>query len=140
MKSGWFGPATSAAEEPGSALLLALSLEWAVERQLLRQCTETRLPSVRGWEKNHGMVWVGRDLINYPVPTPCHAQGPLLPAHGAPNPIQPGLECFQRGDTHSFSGQPMPGPHHPHGEEREEQNSCHRSWVEGGEQEARLCV
>jgi len=40
---------------------------------------------------------------------PCHGQGHLPPAQGAPSPVQPGLgHCI-----HSFSGQPVPGLHHP---------------------------
>jgi len=49
--------------------------------------------------------------------TPCHGQGPLPPDHVAQSSIQPGLEPCQGGGSHSFSGQPGPGPHHPHGEE-----------------------
>jgi len=36
---------------------------------------------------------------------------------GAQSSIQPGLEHFQRGGIHSFSGQPVPAFYHPHGEE-----------------------
>ncbi|KAK4818440.1 hypothetical protein QYF61_013127 [Mycteria americana] len=32
----------------------------------------------------------------------------------AQSPIQPGLEHFQGWGIHSFSGQPVPVPHHPH--------------------------
>jgi len=67
--------------------------------------------------QDHGMVWVGRDLTDHPVPPPRHGQGPLPPAQGAPSPIQPGLEPCQGGGSHSFSGQPGPGPHHPQREE-----------------------
>jgi len=48
---------------------------------------------------------------------PCHGQGPLLPAQGAQSSIQPGLEPCQGGGSHSFSGQPGPGPHCPQSEE-----------------------
>ena len=48
---------------------------------------------------------------------PCHEQGHLPPAQGAQSSIQPGLEHCQGGGSHSFSGQPGPGPHYPHGEE-----------------------
>ena len=48
---------------------------------------------------------------------PCHEQGHLPPAQGAQSSIQPGLERCQGGGSHSFSGQPGPGFHHPHGEE-----------------------
>ena len=43
----------------------------------------------------------------------CREQGPLPPAQGAPSPIQPGLEPCHGGGSHSFSGKPGPGPHHP---------------------------
>ncbi|KAK4807117.1 hypothetical protein QYF61_018458 [Mycteria americana] len=33
----------------------------------------------------------------------------------AQSPVQPGLEHFQGGGIHSFCGQPVPVPHHPHG-------------------------
>jgi len=48
---------------------------------------------------------------------PCHRQGRLLPDQAAPSPIQPGLELCQGGGTHSFSGQPVLGSHHPHHKE-----------------------
>jgi len=48
------------------------------------------------------MVWVGRDLKDHLVPTPL----PLDQV--AHSPIQPGLEHFQGGGSHSFSGQPGP--------------------------------
>jgi len=67
--------------------------------------------------QNHRLVWVGRDLTDHPVPPPCPGQGPLPPEQGAPSPAQPGLEPCQGGGSHSFSGQPGPGPHHPHREE-----------------------
>ncbi|KFO59395.1 V-type proton ATPase 116 kDa subunit a isoform 2, partial [Corvus brachyrhynchos] len=35
----------------------------------------------------------------------------------APSPVQPGLGHFQGWGSHSFSGQPVPGPPHPHREE-----------------------
>jgi len=47
-------------------------------------------------------------------PTPCHAQGHLQPDQVALSPVQPGLECFQGWGIDHLSGQPMPGPHHPH--------------------------
>jgi len=62
------------------------------------------------------MVWVGRDLEGHLVPPPCHEQGPLPPPQGAQSPIHPGLEPCQGGGSHSFSGQPGPGPHHPRSE------------------------
>ena len=58
--------------------------------------------------QNCGMVWVGRDLKDHLVPTPCHGQGHLPPDQVAQSPSKPGLEHFQGGDIHSFSGQPGP--------------------------------
>jgi len=48
---------------------------------------------------------------------PCHEHGHLPLDQVAQSSIQPGLEHCQGGGTHSFSGQPVPVPHHPHGEE-----------------------
>jgi len=48
---------------------------------------------------------------------PCHDQGHLPLDQVAQNPIQPGLEHFLGGGSHSFSGQPVPASHHPHSEE-----------------------
>jgi len=48
---------------------------------------------------------------------PCHEQGHLPPDQAAQSSIQPGLEHCQGGGSHSFSGQPGPVFHHPHGEE-----------------------
>ena len=66
---------------------------------------------------NHRMVWVGKDLKDHLVPPPCHGQGHLPLAQVAQSPVQPGLEPFQGGGSHSFSGQPVPVSHHPHREE-----------------------
>uniref|UniRef100_A0A672VD10 BHLH domain-containing protein n=1 Tax=Strigops habroptila TaxID=2489341 RepID=A0A672VD10_STRHB len=63
----------------------------------------------------HRMVWVGRHLKAHPVPTPCHKQGHLPLAQAAPSPcVQPGPEHCQGWGSHSFSGHPVPAPHHPH--------------------------
>jgi len=60
------------------------------------------------------MVGVGRDLIDHLLPT-------SMPWAGTPSttqsPIQPGPEHFQGWGIHSFSGQPVPAPHHPHHKE-----------------------
>ena len=53
------------------------------------------------------MVWVGRDLKDHLVPTPCHGQRHLPLDQGAQSPIQPGLEHCQGWGTHSCSGQPV---------------------------------
>jgi len=44
---------------------------------------------------------------------PCHLPSDQL----AQSPGQPGLEHFQGGVSHHFSGQPAPVFHHPYGEE-----------------------
>ncbi|XP_053936163.1 N-acetylglucosamine-1-phosphodiester alpha-N-acetylglucosaminidase isoform X2 [Cuculus canorus] len=44
-------------------------------------------------------------------PTPCHGQGHLTLDQ---SPIQPGLEHLQGRGSHHCSGQPGPGPPHPH--------------------------
>jgi len=48
---------------------------------------------------------------------PCHEQGHLPPDQVAQSSVQLGLEHCQGGSSHGFSGQPVPGPHHPHSEE-----------------------
>jgi len=48
---------------------------------------------------------------------PCRGQGHLALDLVAQRCIQPGPEHFQGGGIHNFSGQSVPGPHHPHGEE-----------------------
>jgi len=40
------------------------------------------------------MVWVGRDLTDHLVPTPCHGQGPLPPAKVAHNPVLSNLALY----------------------------------------------
>jgi len=63
------------------------------------------------------VLWAGRDLIDHLVPTPLLGQGHLPLDQVAQRAVQPALECVQGGGIHSSSGQPVPGPHHPHGEE-----------------------
>ena len=65
------------------------------------------------------MEWFGSEgtLKTIWFQPPCHQQGHLPPAQVAQSSIQPGLEPCQGRGSHSFSGQPGPGPHHPHGEE-----------------------
>ncbi|KAK4821027.1 hypothetical protein QYF61_012113 [Mycteria americana] len=70
------------------------------------ECCHGDLCGVGG--HNHRMVWVGRDLTDHPVPTPCHGQGHLPPDQVAQSPIQPGLEHCQGWGIRSFSGQPVP--------------------------------
>jgi len=66
---------------------------------------------------NHRMVWVGSDLKDHLVQPPCLEQGHLPLDQVAQGSIQPGLEHFQGGGIHSFSGQPVPVFLHPHDEE-----------------------
>jgi len=47
----------------------------------------------------------------------CHEQGHLLLDQVAHSSIQLGLEHIEGGGIRSFSGQPVPVFHHPHGEE-----------------------
>jgi len=44
----------------------------------------------------------------------CSEQGHLQLDQVTQSPIQPGLESFQGWGLHYFSGQPVPGFHHPH--------------------------
>jgi len=46
---------------------------------------------------------------------PCSEQGHLQLDQVAQSPVQPGLEHFQGGGSHNFSGEPVPVFHHPHG-------------------------
>ena len=61
----------------------------------------------------NGVDWRGLHL----VPTPRPGQGCHSAGEAAQGPIQPGTEHLQRWGTHSFSGQPVPLPHHLHSEE-----------------------
>ena len=45
----------------------------------------------------HRMLWVGRDLEDPSVPPPCHGQGPLPPAQGAPSPDNLALNPAREG-------------------------------------------
>ena len=70
------------------------------------------------WLLNPRMLCVGRDLKDHLVSTPYHEQRLLSLVKITPSLIQPGLEHFQGSrDSHSFSGQPLPEPSHPHREE-----------------------
>jgi len=50
--------------------------------------------------QNHRMVWVGRDLIDRPVPTLLLWAGHLSLDQVAQSPVQPGLEHFQGQGIH----------------------------------------
>ena len=65
----------------------------------------------------HRMVWVGRDLIDHLVPTPCHGQRHLPLDQVAQSLIQPGLEHSQGEGIYNFSEQPVPVSHHPQSKE-----------------------
>ena len=64
-------------------------------------------PSITEWFRFGGTL---QTILFQP---PCPGQGPLPPAQVAQSPVQPGLEHCQGGGSHSFSGQPGPGPRHP---------------------------
>jgi len=49
------------------------------------------------------MAWVGRDLKDHPIPTPCHWQGCHPPGEAAQGPIQPGCDCLQGWGSLSLS-------------------------------------
>ncbi|XP_039554546.1 uncharacterized protein LOC120497316 isoform X1 [Passer montanus] len=52
----------------------------------------TRHKNVPGEPRNPRLVWVGRDLKDHLIPTPCHGQGHLPLSQAAPSPsVQPGL-------------------------------------------------
>jgi len=63
------------------------------------------------------MVCVGRDLKDVSFQPPCHGHAHFPLEQVAQSLIQPGLGHCQGEGSHSFSGQPGPGPHHPHSEE-----------------------
>ena len=72
------------------------------------------------WVENHRITgWLGLEgtlkLIQFQPP--CHGQGHLPLDQVAQSPVQPGVEHCQGGCSHSFSGQPVPVPHHPHSED-----------------------
>jgi len=63
---------------------------------------------------NHRTIeWIGLEgtLKIIWFQSPCHGQGHLPLDQGAQSSIQPGLEHFQGGGSHSFSGKPVPAPH-----------------------------
>ena len=70
--------------------------------------------------RNHRIIeWFGLEgtLKIIWFQPPCHQQGHLPPDQVAQSSVQPGLEPCQGGGSHSCSGQPGPGFHHPHREE-----------------------
>ena len=100
---------------------------------LMRNCTPFNLITrhVRSW-RQHSLSsrssgpssyriidWFGLEatLKIIQFQSPCHEQGHLPLDQVAQSSIQPGLEHCQEGGSHSFSGQPVPVPHHPQGEE-----------------------
>jgi len=71
--------------------------------------------------QQHGKIieWFGLEgtLKTTKFQCPCHGQGHLPLDQVAKSLIQPGLEHCQGWGIHSFSGQPVPVPHHPHNKE-----------------------
>ena len=73
--------------------------------------------TAKGNSQNHGIIeWFGLDetLKITSFQPPCHGQEHLPLDQVAERPIEPGPEHCQGGGSHSFSGQPVPVPHHPH--------------------------
>lgn len=68
---------------------------------------------------DHGsrMVWVERDLKDHLVLTPLPRQARFPLDQVAQSSMQPGLEHLQEWGIHSFSGQSIPVPQHPHSKE-----------------------
>ena len=66
---------------------------------------------------NHRIIeWFGLEgtlKITWIQP-PCHEQGHLPLDQVAQSPIQPGLQHFQGGGIHSFSGQHLSVPYNTH--------------------------
>ena len=69
--------------------------------------------------QNRIIEWFGleRTFRGHLAQPPCHGQGYLPLDQVAQRPIQAGLEQLPGGSNHSFSGQPVPVPHKPHGKE-----------------------
>ena len=78
---------------------------------------ERRIVGFEVISENPSTVCVGRDLEDHLSPPPCHGQGHLPLSQVTPSPVQPGLGHFQGWGSHCFSGQPVPGPQHPHSQE-----------------------
>ena len=77
----------------------------------LKVCSYRRLI-----ESQNGLGWKGHlKIISFQLP--CHGQGHLPLDQVAQSPIQPDFDHFQGWGIHSFSGQPVPVPHHPHSKE-----------------------
>ena len=118
------------ATAPGLCLLLtarACPLPVPLRRIRILNCISTACTSP--WERDQStrgspriIAWFGLEgtLKIIWFQPPCQEQGHLPPAQGAQSSIHPGLEPCQGGGSHSFSGQPGPGPHHPPGEEMKE--------------------
>ena len=72
------------------------------------------VPSWAEWaHTNCRTAWVWRDLKDHSIPMPCCGQGCHPADQAAQGSIQASLKQLQEWGTHSFSGQPVPGPHHP---------------------------
>jgi len=73
------------------------------------------VPLTHPYSQNCTMVLVWKELLEIILPQPpCHGQGHLPLDQVAQISIQPRLEPFWGWDIYSFSGQPVPVPHHPH--------------------------
>jgi len=96
---------------PTSTIMLFVGIKWSVRSKPdLESLICSTIHRITEWFGLAGTLKITQ------FQPPCHEQGPLPPAQGAQSSILPGLEPCQGGGSHSFSGQPGPGPHHPHGE------------------------
>ena len=68
-----------------------------------------------GWQQNHRMLGVGRDLWGSSSPILLPKQGHLQEA--AQDHVQAGLEYVQKRRLHNLPGQPVPVLRHPQREE-----------------------
>lgn len=67
------------------------------------------------------MVWIGKDIKDHLVSTPCHGQGDLSLGQVAQSSIHPSirlaLNASEEGAATTTLGKPIPVPHHPQSKE-----------------------
>ena len=86
--------------------LLCFSLDLKSRRQSLYLFVSWKIV-----ESSNGLSWKGK-MKDQLVPILLLWAGLPLTRLGCQGAIQPGFECLQGWSIHSFSGQPVPGPHH----------------------------
>jgi len=81
--------------------------QWHLSRAALSGVAQKLHCAQKRWREsqNHRMGCVGKDLKAYPFPAPCHG---LVATHPTWLWTLSGM-----GGIHSFTGQPVPEPHHP---------------------------